>query len=520
MSIGENVVTDQGFGTLTNQSGTNWKQWVIDVLTEPPGSPVENGRYAVNHPATGAFAGHEYTIAVFHDGGYTFESVSAQDIFSVRDGMAAGMAAQFTGTEWTGWPAGGGGGGGGGAPTDAKYLLYDAGTPGSLSHALAIGSLPFEKLPFIYSFSPGSNANQALFPIQLEADLSGGYNFTTGGGVGLIFRIKDQANPGGTDYGSIRFIRNSGVATDVGFHGITGDPIATIQGNQGNGQGGGLRFLGTGYFDITTTGNNPLRILTEGSGHIMVRTNGHDVAKFSTGYIEFQEAGSLKGMSDVTVQSATGSTLTLTNANGNSGVQIKSGDTTPVQIMVNNHAWAFDSTAGDLSGPGTHAAEIKNIKDGTTPQSAATVNQVTNAISGASSKQTINFGATTTGTTSQQRYLLYGPPYGPAAVGGYTDTIFRCFRSGTITAGHMYAVTGPDGDILLNGTQTYRVFVNNVDKLMTATDHVNWVGSSVPFVGGPVNFNAGDLIQIVSDVGADVTTGALKVSVFLDLSFT
>jgi len=106
----------------------NWKPGVISVVTTHPGTLSIGDRVVVNTPATGAFTGHEFSIATYNgedqslESSYTFEDALAEDIFPVKTGAPyAGSAVRFTGSAWTIFPAGGGGGGSVGGPVNPLF---------------------------------------------------------------------------------------------------------------------------------------------------------------------------------------------------------------------------------------------------------------------------------------------------------------------------------------------------------------------------------------------------------------
>lgn len=79
--------------------------------TAPPGSPDEGDRYIVGASATGAWATHDDTLAVYR-GGWQFYAPS--EGVHVKD-LDSGDDYEFVSAAWT-VKGGGGGGGGGGAP--------------------------------------------------------------------------------------------------------------------------------------------------------------------------------------------------------------------------------------------------------------------------------------------------------------------------------------------------------------------------------------------------------------------
>lgn len=409
--------------------------------------------------------------------------------------------------------SGGGGGGGGGAPTGAPYLLSGNTVDPALTAGVAIGALPSDKLRFSVPLPLSSDLTNVIFPLESAVDVGNGYNVGTGGGVGHIFQLTDAAHPGGIDIGSIRFMKVAGLAHyDLEITGIGGEVLMTI--NSINGPySSGITFTGKAL--LQTTGSDDL-VLQTVNGNTLVRAQTHDVVKFGVGTVTLQESGKFQGVNNVTVQAATGKSLTLTTDGGQSGIGIddSAGDT--VQIVAGGNAWLFNDVHGDLSGPGTQGAEIKNIHAATADSSAPTWGQVKGY---ASPYQTINFGASSTGATSDSRAMLYGPPYAAAVNNTYSNTWFWTGRAGKISGGQLLAESGPTGV----SDQVFTIYKNGVPTTWTATLTATFISGSAAFVnsGADVTFTPSDIINIGCVVGNDPTdVGALNVQAFVHLTYS
>jgi len=415
-------------------------------------------------------------------------------------GFARVMAAELTGNlpDFSGITVVGGGGGGGGAPANAQYLLYGAGVPGALTNAHATEALG---VPILFQLLDSGGEHTVGYPIALT--LNNQTTTITDGGVGLVFRVEDLS--GGTDYGQFKFLGDS-LHSKLTVTGKTGASFFTFRHTAGGAPAGFVLENGQDGL-LATQGGHALYLAATSGGGVWIHDNGHNIVKFTTGLATFQEASKIT--TDTHNLTVEGLSLTLESTGGGAGILIGS---TTVEVDANGNAWLFDA-AGALNAPST---EIKTIADATADTSAPSWGQVKTYANALASRQVLSWGASSTGTTGQQLRLQYGPPYTAATSSSSTDTVFLTFDNGSITAGHLFAVTAPTGV----DDQIFTVYKNGVATGMTATVPVGFVGSSVAFAGGPIAFSSGDVIQIVSDVGADVTdVGAQIVTAFLRVTY-
>ena len=300
-----------------------------------------------------------------------------------------------------------GGGGGGGGTTNVQVLY--AGAPDSNApNGIQIANLQADQT---FNRDESSSAtNHISQPLSLAANW-GTQTVAPGGGIGISFDVMDVG--GNKTYGAFDWVLNgTSNLTELVFVGYQGNEFARWKMPLGS-QRNGLHFTNSGGHARAVLSDSDLYLgsltdlyLTAGSVD-QVRVTG-------TGLYMIPTTALIKGSLNLTVQSNASGTLSLLNSLSNGGVLITD---TSVTLGLNSHSWILD-TNGDITGPGGIYGEIKSLHDGTTPQSAATVNQLTNAVSGLSPSTSValsymTFGATTTGVISDSGYLWVGGGFAP-----------------------------------------------------------------------------------------------------------
>lgn len=229
--------------------------------------------------------------------------------------------------------AGGGGGGGGGAPTTAPYLLVTATPVGALGSAVLTGAMA-NPLNFVLD-SGGQPDNSILFPVNDVIDWGGG-NVTPNGGIGHAFICVEGA--GTHDFGTFQFVRTAS-GTQLQVLGYLDTPMFGYD----PAVGGGFTMFGASDLRVAAANGNDLVLESNGAG-VRVKSNGHEVVRFTNAHMDADTASSL------TIGASSGHDLTLLNGGHNGGININDDATTPIQIQTTGGAWGF-RTDGKLSIP-------------------------------------------------------------------------------------------------------------------------------------------------------------------------
>lgn len=299
-----------------------------------------------------------------------------------------------------------GGGGGGGGTTNVE-VLYGGPQDPNAPNGIQIANLQSDQV--FNRDEHTSSPNHVSYPVSFAADFGLGTVVPTGG-IGQQFTVKDA---GGTKiYGVFEWQLNAtSNLTELVFKGYQGAEYARMKMPLGS-QRNGLHFDNSSGHPRAVTSDTDLYI--QPIGELYLSAQSTDVVQItSAGVYLLPTTALIKGSQNLQVQANAGGTLALLNSIATGGVEIT--DTQTV-IACGGMTWTLDA-AGDITGPGGLAGEIKVLLDGSTPQSAATVNQVTNAVSGLAPLDSVGvgsivYGATSTGTVAEATFLKVGGCYG------------------------------------------------------------------------------------------------------------
>lgn len=262
----------------------------------------------------------------------------------------------------------GGGGGGGGAPVGAQYVLDTATPDPAFTGPVVPLQAMQQSLGVNLQQTAGAPVVDVDYPLRLQREIVGGPNISADGGTGITFSIKDTANPGSIEYGTIQFRRQP---VDASWNRlvVTGKGSAPMFRFDTTDTGNPSGFVLENGHDglVASQGGNALYIGTKHGGGLWITDNGNHIAKWVAQHCYAQD--------NLYFTAKLNKDIALINGNSDAGINVSDDATRPIQIIAGGtNSWFF-RTDGDTEMP--TGGRIKNLADGISPTDAATVAQTT-----------------------------------------------------------------------------------------------------------------------------------------------